>query len=82
MNLDHLEKLKIRHETSIVIFSDNVSKILRPDLPEKLNDEHYQKINIKTVIKYIPMPNYSLFREFQIVGPNLAKRKYDKTYKK
>ena len=39
-------------------------------------------MNIKTVVIYIPMPNYSLFGEFQIVGPNLAKRKNDKNCKK
>ena len=33
---------------------------------------------MKTVITYIPMLNYSQFGEFQIVGPNLAKRKHDK----
>ena len=37
-----------------------------------------KKMNIKTVVLYIPMPNYSLFGEFQIVGPNLEKRKNDK----
>ena len=41
-----------------------------------------KKINMKTVITYIPMPNYSLFEEFHIVGPNLAKRKNDKNFKK
>ena len=30
----------------------------------------------------IPMPNYSLFREFQIVGLNFPKRKNDKNFKK
>ena len=30
----------------------------------------------------MPMPNYSLFREFQIVGPNFSKRKNDKNFKK
>ena len=28
------------------------------------------------------MPNYSLFGEFQTVGPNLAKRKNDKNFTK
>ena len=28
------------------------------------------------------MPNYSLFGEFQIVEPNLAKRKNDNNFKK
>ena len=27
------------------------------------------------------MPNYSLFGEFQNVGPNLAKRKNDKNFR-
>ena len=45
-------------------------------------NEHFEKINIKTVITYIPMPNYILFGEFWIVGPNLAKRKNDKNFKK
>ena len=31
---------------------------------------------------YIPMPNYSLFGEFQIVVPNLTKKKNDKNFKK
>ena len=30
----------------------------------------------------MPMPNYSLFREFQIVGPNFSKRNNDKNFKK
>ena len=42
----------------------------------------FKKINTKTVITYIPMPMYSLFGEFQIVGPNLAKRKNVKNLKK
>ena len=37
-----------------------------------------KKMNIKTVVLHNPMPNYSLFGEFQIVGPNLEKRKNDK----
>ena len=36
----------------------------------------------KQTSKYIPMPNYSLFGEFQIVGPNLVKKKNDKNLKK
>ena len=34
----------------------------RPNLPEKLNDKNCEKINIKTVITYIPIyiPNISL----------------------
>ena len=53
-----------------------------PNLAEKLNGEHFEKINIKTVITDIPMPNYSLLGEFQIVGENLAKRKSDENLKK
>ena len=30
----------------------------------------------------MPMPNYSLFREFQIVVPNFSKRKNDRNFKK
>ena len=30
----------------------------------------------------MPMPNYSLFREFQIVVPNFSKRKNDRDFKK
>ena len=74
-NLDYLGKQKIWHATSLAIFWDNFSKILRRNLPEKLNDEHFEKINIKTVISYILLPNYTLFVELQIVGLNLAKRK-------
>ena len=77
-NSDQFGKLKIWHVISAAIFWDNFSKILRPNVPEKLNGEHCEKINIKTIITYIPMLNYSLFGEFQIVGPNLAKRKLDK----
>ena len=29
----------------------------------------------KTVVIYIPIPNYSPFGKFQNVGPNMAKRK-------
>ena len=47
-----------------------------------MNGKHFEKINIKTVITYIHMPNYSLFGEFQIVGENLAKRKNDENLKK
>ena len=39
-------------------------------------------MNIKTVVMYTPMPNYSLFGEFQILRPNLATRKNDKKFKK
>ena len=39
-------------------------------------------MNIKTVVIYIPMPNYSLSGEFQILGPDLAKRKNDENFKK
>ena len=47
-----------------------------------MNGEHFEKINIKTVITYIPMSNYSLFGEFQIMGENLVKRKNDENLKK
>ena len=57
-------------------------QILRPNLPEKLNGEHCEKINFKTVITYISMPNYGPFGEFQIMGSYLAKRKDDKNFKK
>ena len=40
---------------------------------------NFEKINIITII---PIPNYSIFGEFQIVRPNLAKRKNDKNFKK
>ena len=39
-------------------------------------------MNVKAVVIYTPMPNYSLFGEFQAVGPNLTKRKNDKKFKK
>ena len=47
-----------------------------------MRGEHFDKINIKTVITYIPMANYSLFGEFQIVGENLTKTKNDENLKK
>ena len=47
-----------------------------------MNGEHCEKMNIKIAVIYIPMPNYSLFAEFQIVGLNLTKRKNDKYFKK
>ena len=81
-NSDHLRKLTIWHTTSVAIFWDNFKYILRPSLPEKLNGQHSGKMNIKTVVIYIPMSNYSLFGKIQIVGPNLAKRKNDKNFKK
>ena len=37
---------------------------------------------MKTVVIYTSMPNYSLFGEFEIVGPNLAKRNNHKNFKK
>ena len=63
---------------------NNWSKILRPNLPEKLSGEHFEKKPSKTVItyNYMSMPNYSLFSEFQIVGPNLANRKNDESFTK
>ena len=82
MNSDPLGKQKIRHATTVAIFWDNFNNILRPNMPEKLNGEHCEKINIKTVVIYTPMSNYSLFGEFQIVGTTLAKRKNDKNFKK
>ena len=39
-------------------------------------------MNIKTVVIYIPMPNYILFGEFQVVGPKLTKKKNEKNFKK
>ena len=81
-NSDHFRKRKSWHETSVDIFWDSFSKILRPNLAEKMNGEHFDKINIKTVITYIPMLNYSLFGEFQIVGENLPKTKNDENLKK
>ena len=66
----------------VAIFWDNFNKILRPNLTKKLNGEHREKTNIETVIIYVPMSNYSLFGEFQIVGPNFAKRKNNKNFKK
>ena len=71
-----------RFKVNLAIFWDSFSKILRPNLAEKMNGEHFEKINIKTDITYIHMPNYSLFGEFQIVGENLAKRKNDENLKK
>ena len=58
-NSDHLGKRKIQHATSVAIFWDNFNNILGPNLPEKLNGEHCEKMNIKTVVIYIPMPKYS-----------------------
>ena len=81
-NSDHFRKRKSCHATSVAIFWDSFSKILRPNLAEKMNGEHFDKINIKTVITYIPMLNYSLFGEFQIVGENLPKTKNDENLKK
>ena len=80
-NSDHFRKRKSWHATTVAIFWDSFSKILRPDLAEKMNGEHFEKM-IKTVITYIPMSNYSLFGEFQIVGENLVKRKNDENLKK
>ena len=52
-NSDHFRKRKSCHATSVAIFWDSCSKILRPNLAEKMNGEHFDKINIKTVITYI-----------------------------
>ena len=81
-NSDHFRKRKSCHATSLAIFWDSFSKILGPNLAEKMNGEHFDKINIKIVITYIPMLNYSLFGEFQIVGENLPKTKNDENLKK
>ena len=51
-NSDHLGKLKIRHVTILAIFWDKCSKILRPNLIEKLSGEYFEKTNIETVITY------------------------------
>ena len=80
--MDHLGKRKRRNTTSVAIVGDNFNNILRPNLPKKLNGEHCAKMNIKTVVIYTPIPNYSLFGKFQILGPNLAKRKNDKNCRK
>ena len=81
-NSEHLGKQKIWHAIIVAIFWDNFNKILRLNLPKKLNGEHCEKMTIKTVVIHILMPNYNLFGEFKIVGPNLAKRKNDKNLKK
>ena len=39
-----------------------------------LKNKHQNRYHI---YQYIPMPNYSLYEQSQIVGPNLAKRKND-----
>ena len=56
-------------------------------MPEELNREHFGKINIENVMTYNNLPNYIAnvklrSREFQIAGPNFAKRKNDKNFKK
>ena len=79
---DHFGKQKIRHATSVAIFWDNFNNILRQNLPEKIYGEYCEEMNIKTVVIYTPMPKYSLFGEFQFVGPNWAKGKDDKNFKK
>ena len=61
-------KRKIWHATTVTIFWDNCSKVLRPSLPEKLNRKHFEKKNLNG--------------EFQVEGPNLAERKNDKNFKK
>ena len=81
-NSDHFRKRKSCQATNVAIFWDSFSKILRRNLAEKMNGEHFDKINIKTVITYIPMLNYSLFGEFRIVGENLPKTKNDENLKK
>ena len=86
-NSDYLGKQKFWYATIVAIFWDNSSKILRPNLPEELNREHFGKINIKNVMTYNNLPNYIAnvklrSREFQIAGPNFAKRKNDKNFKK
>ena len=51
-NLDNSGKQKIWHAAIVAVFWDNCSKILRPNISEKLNGEYFEKINIKTVITY------------------------------
>ena len=68
-NSDQIGKERTK---SVVILWDNFSKFWDQICQKKLNDEHFEKINIKIVITYILMSNYSLFVEFQIVGPNFA----------
>ena len=75
-NSGQLGKLKLLHGRSVAIFGANFSKALRPNLAEKLNSKHCEKINMKTVS--LCQITVYLFKEFQIVGPNLAKRKHDK----
>ena len=67
-------KWKIWHATIVAI------KILRPNL----NDEHFEKINIKTAITYnkIFLCQITVYGEFQIVEPSLPKRENDKNFKK
>ena len=49
-NSDHLGKRKIRHAISVNFETKFV---------QKLNGEHCEKMTIKTVVIYIPMPNYN-----------------------
>ena len=51
-NSDQLGKRKIWHTTSVAIFWDNFNQILRPSLPEKLNGERCDEMNIKIVVIY------------------------------
>ena len=81
-NSDHLEKRNVRHAINEQTFETILTRFWKPNLPEKLNGEHCEKMTIKTVVIHIPIPNYSLFGEFQIVGPNLVKRRNNKNCKK
>ena len=54
-NSDHFRKRKSWHATSVAIFWDSFSKILRPNLAEKMNGEHFEKITIKTIYPYVKL---------------------------
>ena len=48
-----------------------------PNLPKKMSDRNFGKINIKIVINIqqcTPVPNFSYFGELQILGKNLPKK--------
>ena len=62
-NSDHLGKQKIRHVTSVAIFWDKCNKILRQNLPKKLNCEPCEKMNIKTVVIYISLCQITVYLE-------------------
>ena len=71
---------KIWHTKIVANYSDNCSKIMRPNF----NNEHFEKINIKTTITYnkIFLCQITVYGEFQIVEPSLPKRENDKNFKK